>query len=85
MTILLLLLLTKKYPQRKRKSTNFFIVNHRSKTNVRIIVKPRKNYEVVCINDESLTVTTNDIHANNTITISQTSNVGRKKEKGEMY
>ena len=71
----------KKYPQRKTKFTDFLIDRYLSKTNIRAIVKPPKNYEVVCVNDESLSVITSGIHANNTTTISQTSNVSRKKEK----
>ena len=57
------------------------IDNHPSKK-IRAVVKPSKNYEVVCVNDESLSVMTSDIHVNAT-TINQTSKVGRKKEKGE--
>ena len=57
------------------------IENHPSKTNVRVVVKPPKNYEVVYVNDESLSVTTSDIDENNTTTIRQNSNVGRKKNK----
>ena len=71
----------KKYPQRKNKSTDFLIDNHSSKNNVRVVVKPPKHYEVVCVNDESLSVTTSDIYANNTTTICQISNVGRRKQK----
>ena len=57
------------------------IENHPSKTNVRAVVKPPKNYEVVCVNNEYLSVMTSDVHATNITTISQTSKVGRKKEK----
>ena len=57
------------------------IDNHPSKRYVETVVKPPKNYEVVCVNDESLSVMTSDINANNTTTISQTSNVVRKKKK----
>ena len=45
--------LNKKYPQRKSKSTKLSIDNHPSKTNVRAVVKPTKNYEVVYVNDKS--------------------------------
>ena len=60
----------------------FLIDNHPSKKNVRAVVKPPKNYEVVCVNDKSESVITRDIHIKKTTTISQTSNVGRKKGKG---
>ena len=71
----------KKYPQRKTKFTDFLIDRYLSKTNIRAIVKPPKNYEVVCVNDESLSVMTSGIHVKNTTTINQTSNVSRKREK----
>ena len=61
----------KKYSQRKKQSTDFLIDNHPSKNNVRANVKSPKHCEVVYVNNESLNVTTNDIHANNTTTISQ--------------
>ena len=80
MTILLLFLLRKIHPQRKRNSTDFLIDNRPNKTNVRAVVKPPKNYDVICINDEILSVMTSDVHANTTA-ISHTSKVGRKKEK----
>ena len=76
-------LLNKKYPQRKRSRTDFLIDNHPSKTNIRAVVKPPKNYEVVCVDDKSLSVMTSDVHANTT-TISQTSKIGLKKGKVEI-
>ena len=56
------------------------IDNHPRKTNVRAVGKPPKNYEVVCVNDESLIVMTSDIYANRT-TICQTSKVVRTNRK----
>ena len=73
--------LNKKYPQRKSKSTKFLIDKRPSKTNVRAVVKPTKNYEVVYVNDESLSIIASDVHANITTTISQTSKVGRKRKR----
>ena len=73
--------LNKKYPQRKTKSTDFLIDNHTSNANIRAVVKPPKIFEVVCVNDESLSVMTRDMNANNITTISQTSNVVREKKK----
>ena len=60
------------------------IDNHTSNANIRAVVKPPKIFEVVCVNDESLSVMTSDIHVNNTTAISQISKVG-KKRKGEIY
>ena len=39
------------------------VENHPSKTNVRAVVKPPKNYEVVCLNNKYLSVMTSDVHA----------------------
>ena len=73
--------LNKKYPQRKTKSTDFLIDNHTSNANIRAVVKPPKIFEVVCVNDESLSVMTSDIHVNNTTAISQISKVGKKEKE----
>ena len=50
------------------------------KTNIITVVKPPKNYEVVCINDESLRVTTSDIHAKKLLSVKLLKLV-EKKEK----
>ena len=67
----------KKYPQRIRISTYFLIDNHPSKTNVRVVVKLPKNYEVICVNDEYLCVMTSDVLP---MLVDK-----KKKRKGEMY
>ena len=73
--------LVKVYPKRNRNQTNFFLTNHSSETNTRVTVNPHRNIDVVCVNDESLSVMTSYIHTDNATTISQTSNVVRKKKK----
>ena len=45
--------LNQKKPQGKINPIDFLIDNHPNKTNVKSVVKPPKNYEVVYVNDES--------------------------------
>ena len=63
----------------------FLIDIHPSKKNVRAVVKPPKNYEVVCVNDKSESVITRDIHIKKQLLSVKLPMLVEKKEKGEMY
>ena len=60
--------LVKVYPKRNRNQTNFFLTNHSSETNTRVTVNPHRNIDVVCVNDESLSVTSSNFNVNTTTT-----------------